>query len=536
MYRRLLSVDKNQVLIFIFAIAVGLVISFPHLYGIYKQGASYTPFKITDKLQYMRDETYLYAAQARQILQGHIRGDAYTWEYRDNPSPFVSEVVSIIPISILSLILGSVEYALIASDFIFPIALFLIIVWGLKKFKVDNTLAILSATAVIIVPNLSSLLPYVSKGGVLLTGTTSDPLIFSRTPHPQISIIFLFLTLFLTAKVIANPKKYLVYIWSLVLGISIYSSLFVASTIYLSMILLSPLLMKKFGNKLIFTSFAIVFVIVLPWIINTVQFQNFIKDSDFFTRITYEKSLLFPRQIRYIVISLLFLRLYKHSLALVVLIFAVSAGLLMDGHQLLLGRSIDADHWITRVIAPVATLSLTLIVGYVFTKLIPKYSRLVFFMITIVIISFGMIRQLNWIDSHREDLLARPSFFEIVDEIKSKTDKTDVIGSLSPNINYYLTGITGRRVYLAPADRTLASTKEQLQRVCDLTKLSKDFSEEDLSKILQYAVGYKDWAKSEQDYIWSSIKKCSGDEKVIKNKLDYYIEYKDNQLFINKIN
>src|SRR3989304_6555881 len=212
MYRRLLSVDKNQVLIFIFAIAVGLVISFPHLYGIYKQGASYTPFKITDKLQYMRDETYLYAAQARQILQGHIRGDAYTWEYRDNPSPFVSEVVSIIPISILSLILGSVEYALIASDFIFPIALFLIIVWGLKKFKVDNTLAILSATAVIIVPNLSSLLPYVSKGGVLLTGTSADPLIFSRTPHPQISIIFLFLTLFLTALIIAKPRREIVHI------------------------------------------------------------------------------------------------------------------------------------------------------------------------------------------------------------------------------------------------------------------------------------------------------------------------------------
>ena len=102
MYRRLLPVDKNQVLIFIFAIAVGLVISFPHLYGIYKQGTSYTPFKITDKLQYMRDETYVYAAQTRQILQGHIRGDAYTWEYRDNPSPFVSEVASIIPISILS--------------------------------------------------------------------------------------------------------------------------------------------------------------------------------------------------------------------------------------------------------------------------------------------------------------------------------------------------------------------------------------------------------------------------------------------------
>ena len=289
------------------------------------------------------------------------------------------------------------------------------------------------------------------------------------------------------------------------------------------MILLSPLLIKKLGKKLIFASFLIVFIIVLPWIINAVQFQNFIKDSDFFTRITYERSLLFPRQIRYVVIGLLFLRFYKNSLAFVVLVFALSAGLLMDGHQLLLGRSIDADHWITRVTAPVATLSLTLIIGYVFTKLIPKYSRLAFLIITIVIISFGFIRQLNWVESHRKDLLVKPSFFEIADEIKSKTDKTEVIGSLSFDINYYLTGTTGRRVYLAPADRSLAPTQEQLRRVCYLAKLYSNLSNEELSKIAEYAVGYKDLVNSDQNKILSDIRKCISEEEKSEYKLDYFI-------------
>ena len=180
MYKLLSFAEKKrqQILVFLFAMAIGLIISVPHLYGIYKLGASYTPFKITDKLQYMRDETYIYSAQARQILRGCFRGDAYTWEYRSNPSPYVSEVASIIPISILAFVLGSIELALVASDFIFPIALFLIIVWGLKKFKVDDSLAVLSATAAIIIPNFSSLLPYVSKGGVLLTGIEGDRLIF----------------------------------------------------------------------------------------------------------------------------------------------------------------------------------------------------------------------------------------------------------------------------------------------------------------------------------------------------------------------
>ena len=55
----------------------------------------------------------------------------------------------------------------------------------------------------------------------------------------------------------------------------------------------------------------------------------------------------------------------KSSISKTLVVFAISAGILMDFHQELLGRSIDADHWISRVIAPVATLAIFLTLGYV---------------------------------------------------------------------------------------------------------------------------------------------------------------------------
>ncbi|MEK6757843.1 MAG: hypothetical protein AABX88_01825 [Nanoarchaeota archaeon] len=175
----------SKFFVLIIAAIIALTTSLPHLYGFLKYGRQYTPFNLYENNQYQRDELYAYAAQVQQVLKGHFVGDAYIWEHRNSPSPFLSEFISILPIAVLTLLLGSVAFAFIASDIIFPAILFLLIYLFLKS-DYSKMLSLSAAGAVVLLPFFSTLIPFVYKGGYLWTGPSHDPLFITRTPHPQI--------------------------------------------------------------------------------------------------------------------------------------------------------------------------------------------------------------------------------------------------------------------------------------------------------------------------------------------------------------
>src|SRR3989344_514198 len=136
------------------SIIIGVIIALPYIYGYYTFNNNFSPLISNDNLSYLREHTYSYSAQVNQIIKGHLYGDAYIWEYKSNPSPFVGELASIIPIAII---------------------LFVLIYTGLRIFNFPRYFNLFAATSIIIIPFLSSLLPYYSHNLTQITGGTLLP-------------------------------------------------------------------------------------------------------------------------------------------------------------------------------------------------------------------------------------------------------------------------------------------------------------------------------------------------------------------------
>lgn len=467
-----------------------LVLSFttvlPHLYGLVSYGSEYLSLGVRQNMQYTRDETYAYAAEVQQILRGEWRGDSYLWEYRKSPSPFLGEIASIMPIIAISKFVGSVSFGFIITDFIFPLVLFIVIFLFLTRFGFKKIFAISTSLAVVITPFLSSLIPFIHKNGSFLTGPSNDPLFITRTPHPQISLIFLFLALFFTVEVLTNPTRKIVCAWLLAIGISLYSSPFVASSIALGTLLLSPLILPRLKTKTFVLSMITIFILSLPYLINALNLQAAFKNNEFLLRASSSVDFVFPNQLRYILFAIILFFLRRDTISKVILAYVVGASLMADGHQLLLGRNIDSDHWISRVIAPLSSLTLFLILEKIIHFKSKIFLRCIWATLASVLLLVGFFKQLTWIRSHKADLEPDYALQSLIRQIETQTGKDDVINSFSFEINQYLTGLTARRIYYGPMERVLASSNEQLERLCDLHKLSLKYNQEDITQFLNY--------------------------------------------------
>lgn len=454
-------------------ILVGILFSLPHFFGLLLIGKNYLALSSTSPLTYIREETYSYAAQVQHLLNGYLLGDPYIWEYRNSPSPFLGELGSIIPTVALSKITGSVPWGFFFSDLLFPPVLFLIIFYGLYKLGLDKFFSATASLGILIIPFLSTLFPRISSYGTLLTGAADSLLFFSRTPHPQISAIFLFLSLFMTVLVIKTPaKRRLVYLWVVTLGLSIYSSPYVMSTIFLAMIILAPVFFKKIPKTLLLEALIIIVVFSLPWLINSLTLKNILNNSGFIERFSFPIQFLFPVQIRYALIAI-FLTIVgkKDIVSKVILAYIISGAILIDLHQIFIGRDIQADHWISRVLAPLATLGLFLIIERLVNFYQFQFKKVLWISIATIIILIGFNNNLRWISNH-SNKFGGNLYQDILSEIEAKLEKSAVIGTLNSSLNEEIRAKTGRWVYTSPGDRSFISGDEATQRICNLSLMT----------------------------------------------------------------
>src|SRR3989344_783870 len=193
-------------LVIFISLIISFVITLPYIYEYYRFNNHFSSLISNDNLSYLREETYSYSAQVNQIIKGHLYGDAYIWEYKSKPSPFVGELASIIPITALSFLVRSVPNGFALATFVFSVTLFITIYWGLRIFRFPKHFSIFASTSIIIIPFLSSLLPYYSHNLTQITGGTLLPLFFFRIPNPLISSIYLFLSIFSTIFILKNPS------------------------------------------------------------------------------------------------------------------------------------------------------------------------------------------------------------------------------------------------------------------------------------------------------------------------------------------
>ncbi len=487
------------------AIVIGLVFSLPYLYGVFKFGKDYSPL-ISGKASYLTEETYTYAPEVWQIVKNHWSGDPYIWEQRNQASPYVSELLSVFPLVVFYEITGSVARAFLISSFIFPPIMFLSIYIFLKKFNFQDPFSIATSLGVVFIPFLSILFPKLQSYGTLLTGDSNGPLFFARIPHPQISTMFVFAAFFLTVIVInenfRNIKNLIAV--SLSIALSLYTSVFVSSVVSIASGILLLKFIKRIPVKSLFIASIIIFTLSIPFLINLVFQQNQLSTAEFIHRFTFEKSYMFPIQLRYIFFSLLLLFLRRDTISKVLFCYILVPCFLIDLHQFIFGINFQADHWISRIIAPLSTLTLFLIVQ----KIIPRAKK-IWILMSAVILFIGISRQISWVKSNQSNLSLDKSHRQLIEQLFIRTEQNDVIASFSPDLNNEIIANTGRWIYIAPGDRSWITSEEAIKRICNIGILSQNqFHDSDIINLASSFLALESRDSRKVDLLTKEIQAC----------------------------
>lgn len=428
-------------------------------------------------------------------------------------------------------------YAFVLSDFIFPITLSLLIYFYLKRESYDFKFCLLCSLSVIMIPFMASLLPFLAKEGTALTGPLNYQLFFSRTPHPQISYIFLLGSIFAFTEFLKSRRlRKIDFLLPPIIGVSLYASLHVSSTILVAILLLTPWYFKHLSRRKTIYFFAIVLIFLIPHMANYFFQQKHLFNSDFINRTSFPVHMLFPTQLRYVAIAIGLITIGKKKIHITVIsLFILAAALLIDGHQLIGFGDLEADHWVSRVLAPLSTMAIFIIFYHIYSFFIKDKSGLIWISLMLIVLLFGAYTQFKWTIKNRKELRIDNASYELIKQIENNTDSNDVIGSLDTPTIDLITGLTGRDTYIAPGDRTLAPADEQIERICTLLILSKSKKNLNIYSAANFILGYQSLNPASVNDALNKIRDCFKDNNIAPYKLDYIVLKEDSNFVLQRI-
>jgi hypothetical protein len=181
------------------ALLLAFLVSLPHWLILCKNHGDYSPFSVSPLVSALTfDETHAYAPPARHFMStGAISAEVDNFERRDMSAgiPFVPAAI----LGSMGWVLGSLEWAFIIADCLFPTALFLLFYWLTGLLIRERGFRLLVAWSSVLVP--FGLLNSLWLGDDALIA----PLEITRTPQPEISFLFLICAAVLLGRGLVSP-------------------------------------------------------------------------------------------------------------------------------------------------------------------------------------------------------------------------------------------------------------------------------------------------------------------------------------------
>ena len=316
------------------------------------------------------------------------------------------------------------------------------------------------------------------------------------------------------------------------------------STMLFALALLAPKLYSKIAKQKLLISLFIIILITIPYLINFIFANILYNTKEFLLTFSFEPKIMFPAQIRYLLIALLLFWLRKKdTFSNVIFAFILSAAILMDLHQVFFGRNLQADHYISRILAPIATLSIFIIT---FNRIdLLKRTAKIWVFLTLIVLTLGFQQQLSWISLYSNDFKQLTYRKNIIDYINKNTDKNDVIGTLNPDVNDEIQANTGRWVYMLEINDENLSQKlldymtkqtekvleknEKLKRICDLEiLLNKKENDPEVKRAVYYSLALESENVNKVNNSLDMVSQClQKNTDVLHFKLDYLINNND---------
>src|SRR3990167_2069809 len=216
-------IRANFLIITIF-FGVIVILSLPHIFRYLALGSKYTTLIINgpSATQISWEETYTYATEANRIKNNQPINDPYIYEYRNKPSPLLSELVP-------SLILG-VPAKILSVPFVFVIAKIAIIpltvlIWYLtaRQLGYSKISSVGASIASIILQKFFVYVPYIPKISEYEVNGYLEGL---RIYFPLISSFLTSLTVLLIIKALKKRNTIYAVISGILLGSLFFSYFF----------------------------------------------------------------------------------------------------------------------------------------------------------------------------------------------------------------------------------------------------------------------------------------------------------------------
>jgi len=451
--------------ILILTLLVGLVYVFPHIIYLHTS-QPYNPLAIETNAGGI-DES-LYAAGVMEVLEGRfIPSDLATYEHKGGPffyGPFPFLTMALVAKSV-----GGIRNAIIFSDFLFSALAFFLFYLLSNKFLKDKQLSIISSLFLVFFYRLFIPPASISVKGLLnhLTfsffniGGGPANLWFSRFVQPQVPTALFFLTLLFVFWSL-DKRRLGYYIFAgILLALNFYSYFYFWTYLLVFLSLLFALLLYKKSRQAvgILITLCVGGILSIPYFLNLLLVSSSplaarsgIETGRFIETISIIYFLL-------TVISFLLIRkkdLYYYFLSLLML-----SGVVVLNVQLLLGFTIQNNHWNSRVIVPILILFLFYHVKSLLYRLNQQNLLKKFTSIAVVILFILAINiQIHEVSALKDDYSFPEGGYELLNWLNDNTSPNSVIMTSDLQWNMLIPAYTYNNVYLPYSASTLSSQEE----------------------------------------------------------------------------
>lgn len=481
---KFLKILKKHWPAIILAILVGSLFLSYHIFVIdFLGGEEYQP----STLETRYDITFLYAPRVAEILSGEITaGDVSLYEYQNGPA--ILPILNPFVMALLAKITGSLNKALIFSDFVFPALLYILVYILILEITKKRHFSLISSFIFIFSPGIGAFNQY------FLTKPPIPRFDFGRFESPQITFIFLILAMYFIYRAITIKNKSSIILAGLCSGLLFYTYFYDWMYIFVGLFLMFAifLLQKKIKNvKIIIQIGVIALVVSIPYWINFFAISGLPQYKDITARIGMEishqfRSANWRAYLRHIFIAILVWLAFskKQKILASYLVAFLLPLLILLNLQVLTGFNPQPDHWVRThwVALYISILALFLWLYEKYFKKIPKKYFIMLGYSAIAAISIITLQLYTNISStHYNEHRIDSQILESYEWLNKNTPKNSVVGSISHITNAELLVYTKNKIFLPYGLNTLAPSDEIWKRYFYTGKLfnlpEKEFSE-----------------------------------------------------------
>ncbi len=437
------------------------------------------------------DEVLLYAPRAHaSFLDMRPRGDFSLAEYPKSPSllPMLNPFL----LGGLGKIVGSMKAAFIASDFIFPAAIFLVVYALLCELIGAGYGAMLFASLFLFIPKLGISFPPVSMAHIKTLGqivmpwlSGASPLYFSQFEEPKITFFFFALCVYFIIRAIKRRGKWDIAVAGISFGLLFYTYLYDWATILVAMGIMGVVffIQKDYGRlKRIAWIVGIGFLVSSYFWFNFLQLRGMAQAADVIARLGGE----FSHRIRFATVGKSYVRIAVFLSAFLLLkkkklypaMIAMSAMLVsyivVVNEQVITGFNVQPDHWYRTQFLPIyAALCLIAMALYrrFFPRIISRFARPAIIIFLIYFFVASLAGQYVYAKSQASSFAIPRERMESFSWLEQHAKQGSVIGTLSFNDNLDLQLHTSHFIFLPFGLSTVAPHDEIWQRFFIMAKL-----------------------------------------------------------------